>query len=59
MLLRSLLFMPGNNEKILSKIEEVDADAVILDLEDGVPFSEKKQARRVVQKPAKKINQWQ
>ena len=48
MLLRSLLFMPGNNEKILSKIEKVDADAVILDLEDGVPFSEKKQARRLV-----------
>ena len=46
--MRSLLFMPGNNEKILSKVEEVRADAVILDLEDGVPLDQKEKARRMV-----------
>ncbi len=48
MLLRSLLFMPGDNEKILNKVEDVRADAVILDLEDAVSSQNKDRARELV-----------
>jgi citrate lyase subunit beta/citryl-CoA lyase len=49
-LLRSYLFAPGNNEKILGKVFTAGADAVVLDLEDAVPLSEKAQARAMVAK---------
>ena len=48
MLLRSLLFMPGDSEKILGKAEKVKADAVIFDLEDAVSLDNKEQARGLV-----------
>jgi citrate lyase subunit beta/citryl-CoA lyase len=40
-LLRSILFVPGNKGHMLNKSRTLPADAVILDLEDGVPPSEK------------------
>lgn len=48
MLSRSYLFMPGNNQKLLSKVGQVEADAVIFDLEDAVPATEKDRARRLI-----------
>jgi citrate lyase subunit beta/citryl-CoA lyase len=48
MLSRSYLFMPGNNQKLLSKAGQVEADAVIFDLEDAVPAAEKDRARRLI-----------
>jgi citrate lyase subunit beta / citryl-CoA lyase len=36
MLLRSLLFVPGDSEKKLAKADSTDADALLLDLEDAV-----------------------
>jgi citrate lyase subunit beta/citryl-CoA lyase len=47
-LLRSYLFAPGNNEKLLQKVFAAGADAVVLDLEDAVPPPEKVDARRKV-----------
>lgn len=44
-LLRSYLFAPGNRQTLLSKVFNAGADAVVLDLEDAVPESEKAQAR--------------
>ena len=46
--IRSHLYGPGNNAKILSKIFDTEADAVILDLEDAVPFNQKESARNMV-----------
>jgi citrate lyase subunit beta/citryl-CoA lyase len=46
--LRSLLFVPGNKAHMLDKARTLPADAVILDLEDGVPPGEKLAARAVV-----------
>ena len=46
--LRSLLFVPGDSEKKLSKIEGCGADAVILDLEDAVAPANKPLARAMV-----------
>ncbi len=47
---RSLLFMPGSNERALEKGREVAADGLIMDLEDGVAPEAKQQARaRIVE----------
>ena len=45
---RSYLFAPGHNAKLLRRVFESDADAVILDLEDAVPPGAKQQARAMV-----------
>lgn len=42
---RSWMFMPANEERFLTKLPAVRADAVILDLEDGVPPSAKESGR--------------
>ncbi|GAC84634.1 putative citrate lyase beta chain [Gordonia paraffinivorans NBRC 108238] len=46
--LRSFLFVPGDSEKKLGKIDGSPADAIILDLEDSVSPSRKADARRLV-----------
>ncbi len=46
--LRSHLYAPGNNEKLLGRVFEAGADAVVLDLEDAVPLAEKERARELV-----------
>ena len=43
--LRSFMFLPAHNRKFLDKAIESNADAVILDLEDGVPPSKRAEAR--------------
>ncbi|MFC1864203.1 HpcH/HpaI aldolase/citrate lyase family protein [Chloroflexota bacterium] len=48
LILRTLLFVPGNQERRLEKARSVPADALILDLEDSVPPSEKDTARQMV-----------
>ena len=47
-LLRSLLFAPGNHARRVAKALTLDADAVILDLEDACPIAEKVATRPVV-----------
>lgn len=49
---RSWLFAPGHNEKLLIKVFEAGADAVLLDLEDAVPMSLKNHARALVAEAA-------
>jgi len=46
--LRTLLFVPGNRERMLARAADTRADALILDLEDAVPAAEKRAARRLV-----------
>jgi citrate lyase subunit beta/citryl-CoA lyase len=46
--LRSLLFVPGHRREMIAKAAAAGADAVILDLEDGVASAEKDAARRTV-----------
>ncbi|MEU8877131.1 CoA ester lyase [Streptomyces javensis] len=43
---RSLLFVPADNERLLSRAHLRGADGLILDLEDAVPESGKESARR-------------
>ena len=47
-LLRSLLFVPGNNSRFLEKAKTLSADIVCFDLEDSVPLEEKKSARNII-----------
>ena len=46
--IRSWLYAPGNNPKLLERVFTAGADAVILDLEDAVPSGEKARAREMV-----------
>jgi citrate lyase subunit beta / citryl-CoA lyase len=44
---RTFLFAPGNHPRRIEKALSLDADAVILDLEDACPIAEKKATRAV------------
>lgn len=45
---RAMLFMPGDDERKIRKGAALDVDAVILDLEDSVAYSQKVKARQIV-----------
>jgi len=47
-LLRSLIFVPGNNPRFLEKAKTLSADIVCFDLEDSVPPNEKISARNLI-----------
>ncbi len=47
-LCRSYLFAPGDNKRLLAKVFDAGADAVVLDLEDGVAADRKDAARELV-----------
>ncbi|MGK7394142.1 MAG: HpcH/HpaI aldolase/citrate lyase family protein [Candidatus Cyclobacteriaceae bacterium M3_2C_046] len=54
-LLRSLLFVPAHNDKLLNKAASLNVDALLLDLEDSVQPAENKEIAR--QKIIEKISQ--
>lgn len=45
---RSILYVPGSNERALQKIKALDADGYILDLEDAVAPNMKEDARDII-----------
>ncbi|MFZ2445302.1 MAG: CoA ester lyase [Syntrophobacteraceae bacterium] len=45
---RSIISVPANREKMLTKAFSLDADMIMLDLEDSVPVQEKEEARKRV-----------
>lgn len=47
-LIRTALFVPGNRPDRVEKAFKTEADAIIIDLEDAVPLSEKKATRSKV-----------
>ncbi len=47
-LLRSLMFVPGNNPRFINKARNLGADIICLDLEDSVPDDEKSKARELI-----------
>ncbi|MCL4425151.1 MAG: CoA ester lyase [Firmicutes bacterium] len=69
-IMRSILYVPGNNEKMLAKAPSFPADIITLDLEDSVPPAEKARARELVRQNLKtagangsqvyvRINNWE
>ncbi len=57
-LLRSLLFVPGNNSRFLEKAKSLQADIVCFDLEDSVPPLEKKSARNLIKNALKSRSEY-
>jgi citrate lyase subunit beta/citryl-CoA lyase len=68
--MRSVFYVPGNNEKMVAKAPEFPADIITLDLEDSVPPAEKVKARELVRENLKyagsggstvyvRINNWE
>ena len=53
-LLRSLIFVPGNNSRFLDKAKTLSADIVCFDLEDSVPKEEKESARNLIKEALSK-----
>ena len=47
---RSFLFVPGNRPERFEKAARSGADAIVLDLEDGVPPSDKAKAREAIER---------
>lgn len=47
-LLRSFLFVPGNNKRFIDKAKALKADIICLDLEDSVPLNDKEPARQMI-----------
>ncbi|KAF0978865.1 hypothetical protein FDP41_001935 [Naegleria fowleri] len=49
-IMRSLLYIPGNSEKMLNKIHSMKErpDVFVPDLEDSVPYHQKEEARKMV-----------
>lgn len=47
-LLRSMFFVPGHVERYFEKINAINADAFILDVEDSVPQNKKSDARNII-----------
>ena len=54
---RSLLFVPGNREEMLTKAASLPADVLVPDLEDSVPDGEKEHAREIVREVVKTLTQ--
>ncbi len=69
-IMRSIMYIPGNNPKMLAKAPEIPADIITLDLEDSVPPAEKETARKLIRENLKlagtggaqvyvRINNWE
>ena len=48
--MRSVFYVPSNNEKMVTKAESIEADILTLDLEDSVPPAEKAKGREMIKK---------
>lgn len=57
-LLRSLIFVPGNNPRFLEKAKTLSADIVCFDLEDSVPLNEKDTARSLIKETLAKRSEF-
>lgn len=55
-MIRSLLYVPGNVEKMIVKARDTAADALILDLEDAVAAEQKPDARALVAQMLREID---
>ncbi|MDI6725874.1 MAG: CoA ester lyase [Smithellaceae bacterium] len=51
--MRSVFYVPGSNEKMVSKAPSIPADVITLDLEDSVAPAEKVRAREIVRENLK------
>ena len=55
-LMRSLMFVPAHNQKLLDSAVRRDADVLLLDIEDSVPYPEKQKSRDNIKEFAKRTD---
>ncbi len=56
-LLRTLLFVPGHNDKLILSAAQSNSDAIVFDLEDSVmPFEKKEDARNNIKRKISEID---
>jgi citrate lyase subunit beta/citryl-CoA lyase len=55
MMLRSLLFAPGNHSELIAKLPRSNPDGVVIDLEDAVPTNHKLEARVIAKESIQKL----
>ena len=53
--MRSVFYVPGNNESFIQKSPSLAADIITLDLEDSVPPAEKVRAREMTKNSLKVV----
>ena len=53
---RSLIFIPGNNQRFLEKSKGINSDIICYDLEDSVPSTEKAVARKSIEAIIRELN---
>ena len=46
---RSVLFVPGHEEKKIKKAYTLNADVVVIDIESTVPEDQKENAKQIIQ----------
>jgi citrate lyase beta subunit len=52
---RSVLFMPGDSLRKISKATQIEVDAIVMDLEDGVALNRKEEARQTINKALRTV----
>lgn len=55
-LMRSLMFVPAHNQKLLDSAVRRDADVLLLDIEDSVPYPNKQNSRDNIKEFAKRTD---
>ncbi len=53
---RALLFIPGNDRPKVEKGDAIELDSIILDIEDGLAFSRKTEARQVIRTALQEVD---
>jgi len=53
---RSLLYMPGDNWKMIAKSVTLGVDSICMDMEDGVALNKKAEARATIAKALRELN---
>ncbi len=53
---RSLLYVPAHNQKLIEGASKRGADAIVLDLEDGVPPQRKEEARNSLRDAVRRVS---
>jgi citrate lyase subunit beta/citryl-CoA lyase len=53
--LRSVMYTPGNNERLMESAKKLRADVLVLDVEDSVPYPEVPKARQMIRAKLKEV----
>jgi citrate lyase subunit beta/citryl-CoA lyase len=55
--LRSVMYTPGNNERLMESSKKLRPDVLVLDVEDSVPYPEVPKARQMIRERLKEIKE--